>query len=306
MLTFGELINRVATNVQVLPTDAYATITIPRFVQDAYELIWNSQLWDEIIADDFTLNLSTENTPFILDKQYGPVLRAYNNGTGQPIKIIDRSSYADQAYDVGAFLNKDQYLDCMTQLPPSAVLAQPANAQILHFMSSSALDITPVIFIRGIDQNNQRVSESITLNGTTGVPTVNQYQKVEAWSKTLRPTNGYIVLADSLANTLGTLGVWETTAVYRRYQINNVNPQNVQLQMTCKKAFIPFQNNFDYAFTELDLPLIDKATEFAWDEHRQLELAQKSRMKYDETMKVLTDREMNQEDTILFVPAMRG
>lgn len=306
MLSFGEIINRVCAKVQILPTDKYATETIPRFIQDAYREIWESEDWDEIKADDFQITVQGNTNQFILAKQYGPIQRAFNNDTGLPLKIVDRSSYSDRAYNVGNRYLTAVQMDSVTRLTPSAVLTQLTSNQKVKVKSSSATDTTPVIWIRGIDSNGERVSEAITLTGTTPVASANTYASIEAWSKTARPTAGFISLTDNTGNTIATLGTWDTTACYQRYQINGIAATAVVFNLTCKKSFIPFENYFDYAFTEMDMPLIRKATALAWEEHRQLELAAAEDARGERSLDKVRSRELNQDNCTLFVPSIRA
>ena len=304
MLTFGEICARTVTNLQIPSGSTYATRIVPRFVQDAYKEIFNSELWDECVADDFQHTITANSQTFILDKQYGAILRAYRQDTGDPVKLVDRSSFADRAYNEGTVWTKEMLLDSITALSPSPVKTQPTTAQQVHVVSTST--DTVKVFIRGLDANGERISEVITLAGATPVISVNTYSAIEAWSKTARPTLGTITLTDSIGNTLATLGAWETTAAYPRYQIDGENPEDIPLTLTCKKAFVPFENDFDYPFTELDSPLIHKATAIGWREHRKLEMAATEEALFEKAMNVLRGRELNEDEVRLFVPAMRG
>ena len=301
MLTAGEIILRVAQKLQIPSTTIYITKTVPRFVQDAYKAIWDLQVWPELVADDFEFLLPANTSTFILPKQYGSILRAYNQETGQEIKVVDRSSFSDRAYNVRVTYTKDMLLNSATPLSPSPVATQLTTAQRVYVVSEGA--DTVKVFIRGLDGDGERVSEVITLNGTTPVQSAKTYSAIEAWSKTARPTLGFISLTDNDGNTLATLGAWETTATYQRYQMDGSSPQDVTLVLTCKKAFIPFENDFDYFFTELDVPLVHKACAFGWIEHRKLDMAQAEEALFQQAIQKLQSRELNQSDITLFCPA---
>jgi len=304
MLTAGELALRIATKLQIPPTDTYVTKVIPRFLNDAYNFIWDSSLWDELVADDFDYTIPANTSIFILPKQYDVILRAYNSETGDPIKLVDRSSFADRAYSVGTVYTKDFILDSITALTPSPVQTQLVTAQRVTLKSSST--DTVKIFIRGLDADGERVSEIVTLNGATPVSSSLTYSAIEAWSKTARPTLGFISLMDASSNVLATLGAWETTSAYPRYQIDGENSQDFAITLTCKKAFIPFENEFDYPFTELDEPLIHRATMLGWIEHRKMDMAQAEDALFQKSLATLKTREANEDNVVLFVPAQRG
>jgi hypothetical protein len=308
MLTVGQIALRMCDRLEIQPSSVYAQTKLFGFIQEAYKEIWDSQDWSELVGDDFNINLPANSLILTLDKSHGAILRAYNEGTGQPIKLRDRSSFSDTAYVVGAQYTQDIVFDSITQLSPSPVLNQLSAAQNVNVVSSSAVDATALayqIFIQGI-VNGQLVNEVLTLNGTTNVPSANIYTSIVKWSKNQLPTNGTILLLDNSANTLATLGPWETTPQYLRYQIDGSTSYPAGITLTCKKPFVPFQNNFDYPFTEMDALLIRKSMAIAWEEHNKLEMSAQVERTAQAAMDKLVDREMNQDDVILFCPSQRG
>jgi hypothetical protein len=57
----------------------------------------------------------------------------------------------------------------------------PASALTMTVVSSSATDASPAkVTVSGLDANWNAISESVTLNGTTGVTTVNQYLRINS------------------------------------------------------------------------------------------------------------------------------
>lgn len=309
MLTCGEILLRAATKCGIDPVNntAYINNTMFRFLQDVYREIWNSSVWPELVADDFTLVLPGNSLVFTLSKQYDAIQRCYNLDTGQPLKIRDRASFADVAYQPGVQFTRDMQFDAITRLIPSSVSTQLSGAaQLVKVKSSAAGDTTQSIFVRGLDSNSERISETINLNGVTAVASANTYTFIEAWSKTAIPTAGFISLTDNAGNTLGTLGVWETVPKYERYQLDGISSAAINLQITAKRAFVPFEHYYDYPFTELDLPLIDELSAMVWDEHKRLDLSANARQQSRETLNKITDREENQDDVILMVPQQRG
>ena len=308
MLTAGEILYRVAAKTQIDPTAQanYINGTMFRFLQDVYRKIWNASVWPELIADDFTLVVPGNSLEFILPKQYDAIQRAYNLDTGQPLKIRDRSSFADVAYQYGQQFTQTTLYDSITRLNPSPILTASPTATAQNFKVLCSAADTSKVFLRGLDANGERISEVITLNGTTPVPSANTYLPIEAWSKTTVPTGGYVTLTDNAGNILGTLGEWETVPKYERYMVDGQNPTPMNLQLTCKRSFVPFLHFFDYPFTELDLVLIDGVCSLVWDEHKKLDLAANAERKSNAALDEITDREENQDDVVLFVPQQRG
>ena len=56
----------------------------------------------------------------------------------------------------------------------------PGSAVVMTLASSSASDTAVKITINGLDANYNQISESVTLNGTTGVNTVNSYLRINS------------------------------------------------------------------------------------------------------------------------------
>lgn len=308
MLTVGQIALRMCDRLEIQPSSVYAQTKLFGFIQEAYKEIWDSEVWSELVGDDFNFNLPASSNIFTLDKTHGPILRAYNENTGQPIKLRDRSSFSDTAYEVGAQFTQDIVQDSITQLSPSPVLTQLATAQNINVVSSSTVDATALayqIFVQGM-VGGQLTNEVLTLNGTTNVLSANTYTSIVKWSKNQLPTNGTISLLDNSANTLATLGPWETTPLYLRYQIDGTQAFQAGLTLTCKKPFVPFQNNFDYPFMEMDALLIRESLAIAWEEHNKLEMAAQVKQTANTAMTKLVDREMNQDDVVLFLPQYRG
>ena len=78
----------------------------------------------------------------------------------------------------------------------------PVSAQVMNLVSTNNAD-TATIFINGLDANRNIQTESLVLNGTTVVPTVNSYLRINSISVTTgSATNPAGVI--TLKNTAGT------------------------------------------------------------------------------------------------------
>lgn len=309
-LTMGEICARVAALMEVPASSDYATQQIPRYFQDAYRSIWDAQEWPEKIADDFVWNLPANTNQFVLPKQYDGILRCYNQQTGQPIKVRDRSSFADTFYQVGVAYTQDIAFDSITQFAPWPVYQQPSAQGTLSVVTNTT-DTSTVIFISGLQaltgsQSLQRVAEQLTLNSTTPVVSTNQYQFIEKFSKTVIPSPGIITLKDAAGNQLGELDQYEKTGDYRRYVIDGTNAVSTALQLTCKKAFIPLLHNFDYPILDMDQAIIQKTLSICWEQRRRADLVSVADGKAQKEIATIAAREVSEEDVVLFVPAMRG
>jgi hypothetical protein len=96
----------------------------------------------------------------------------------------------------------------------------PASAVTMTVASSSATDTSPAkVTISGLDTNWNPISEQVTLNGTTGVTTVNQYLRI----------NSVVMNTPATGQTsnVGTITVKNGSTTY-----GQINPNLGRSQMT--------------------------------------------------------------------------
>jgi hypothetical protein len=79
----------------------------------------------------------------------------------------------------------------------------PASALTMTVTSSSTGDVgTAQVLINGLDASYNPISETVTLNGTTGVTTVNQYFRING-AIMVRPASGQTANAGNISITNG-------------------------------------------------------------------------------------------------------
>lgn len=304
-MTFSDHVKRVAQNIQNLATDTYTTTVIPLFVNEAYRDIWDADLWEDTLADPFVFAISPNSDTFTLDKRYSAIVRAFNDDDGQEIKLRDMVTFSAEYWTQARSRSLTSGFDSLAALTALGVLNQLGTAQQVKVVSANVLDAGNV-FVRGRDVNHETISEVIALSGTTPVVSVFSYSAIEAFGKLTTPTRGVITLTDNTGTALATLGMWEKTARYRRYQFNGKQADFTNLRLICKRAFVPFQNYYDYPFMDVDNCLPHKATALAWMENRQTDMAALEAKAYQEGLGKLRDREFSEENSQWMVPQMRG
>lgn len=307
MKAFGNLVNSVATKLQVLSTDFYATKSIPVWVQERYKKIWDSDNWNDICGTTYQAVIAANGVSFVLPKQYAAVLKAYNYRTGGPISIRDFVTFGDDAFTIVTNLNPTNDFTTMARMATQGVYTQLTSAQTVKILSSSTLDKGVTIYVSGLDSNGELIAESIVTNasnGTTPVVSTKTYTTISKISKTLIPTAGIITLTDASNASLGTIGSWETSPEYRVYRLNGVTSQQSQIQTIVKLAFVPMTNNFDVPFMEMDKAIIYGACADAWEEHRQIDLAAEARTNYEAAMADMRMREFEEEGEIYCLPLL--
>jgi hypothetical protein len=110
-----------------------------------------------------------------------------------------------------------------TQIPlweNATVYTFPSSALTMTIASSSATDTSPAkVTISGLDANWNPISEQVTLNGTTGVTTVNQYLRVNSLIMNTPAT--------SQTSNVGTITAKNSSTTYAQ-----INPGLGRSQMT--------------------------------------------------------------------------
>jgi len=287
-----------------LATDAYALQTIPRFIQERYRRIWDADNWNDLVGNTYLAPIAANGNSFVLPKQYGAVVKAYNAATGGPISIKDFITFGDDAFTIVTNLNPTNDFTTMARMASQGVFTQLTAPQNVKVVSANAGD-TATIWISGTDINGEVLGETLTLNGLTPVVSSLTYKAITTISKTLIPTKGIITITDNTGNALGTLGQWETSPEYRVYRLNGNTSQSSTIQCIVKKSFVPMLHTFDVPFMEMDDCLIFGATADAWREHKQLDLAIKADADFEEAMALLKDKEFEEEGSQYCVPLVR-
>ena len=304
MLSFGQIRDRVAYNCQVLTTDKYALQTIPRFIQQRYRRIWDADNWNHLVGQTYLATIAPNGNSFVLPKQYGAVLKAYNASTGGPISIKDFVTFGDDAFTIVLNLNPTNDFTAMARMATQGVFTQLTTPQTVKVVSSAA--DTSTVWVAGTTSTGEIQGESIVLTGLTPVVSTLTYATINTISKTQIPTLGIITITDSLGNPLGTLGQWETSPEYRVYRLNGQTDQAATVNCIVKKSFVPMLHTFDVPFMEMDDCLIYGATADAWREHKQLELAAKADADFDTAYGLLMTKEFEEEGSMFLLPLLRA
>ena len=102
----------------------------------------------------------------------------------------------------------------------------PGSALTMQLVSTAAGD-TATITIVGLDANYNAITESLVLNGTTNVPTVNQYFRI----------NNMFVSSGSTTNPTGVVTLTNSTVVYAQINTGVFNGTTSSLGQTQMAVF---------------------------------------------------------------------
>ena len=129
-------------------------------------------------------------------------------GTSEPFDLQVNRNQVDGHSNVN--INGYNAAVAGTQIPlweNATAYTFPASALTMTVASSSATDASPAkVTINGLDANWNAISEVVTLNGTTGVTTVNQYLRINSVVM-LTPATGQ-------SSNVGTITVKNGTTTY--------------------------------------------------------------------------------------------
>lgn len=308
MLTLGHLINRVARNVQVEPTDRYASVQIVNFLNQVYQQVWDAELWP-YTKEEYTATVTANTDKFVLPKRYADIIRAWDASSGVPVRVLDIESVIEMDVDNSGNASAVRYE--MAPTGQTGVLNQLSSASIIKVSSSATADTSVEIYVRGIDASGNAIDETITLNASDGTTVVSgsiSFTTVVAVAKGTVPTSGTITLTDNAGTTtVATISPTEKSPIYRQYRLSYTPVTALSVDLLCKQRFTPFLNNLDVPFMEMDNALIAGATALCWDEMRNPELARQWEARYQNYLSELRQRELNQSGQVeLMVPHMRG
>lgn len=113
----------------------------------------------------------------------------------------------------------------------------PTVAQVMNLVSNNNAD-TATITIVGLDANRNQISESLVLTGTTVVPTVNSYFRI----------NSIYVSAGSSTNPAGTVTLKNTNGTANTITYAQINPGVGKSQMSVYSV----PNGFTFYLTRID------------------------------------------------------
>lgn len=305
MYNLLQMANRAARNAN-LPTVQSDGITPTNFIQSKVASLngyLNSRyktLYEKLVPaktmDIFNVTVSANAYEVTFPKYIGLIFRVVDNGTssqGDSVYLIDPAAYSDKVVAIRnlfrTFLEFEEDTPCGTALGVSNVFAQPATgnpatAVTLTVKSSSTQDASGqtgavTVFLRGMNQNMEVITESLTTNGTTGVNSSNYYLYLNVVSKT-GPSVGIISVFDSTSNSLATINTWEVSPEYQRVKLEVAPTTPSQYNVTAQKAFVPMLNFADVPAFDCCEALVSGATQDIFIEGKQLEDAQQFAEKF--------------------------
>lgn len=296
MMVFKQIVNRVAKMMQVGTGVRYATQEIPDFVQQAYHDIWFRAPWPQTVAID-TLTLAASSNILRLPKKYHTIIRAKDTANESGITVRGAPEFSD--FNLPDLSDTTGSLE-LSPMDAGGVETQLSSAGTLKVKSSDAADVSIEAFVRGRDSLGQPIAETITTNasnGTTAVAGTVTFTTIEAFTKGPN-TTGNIILTTSADVELARIGRFERSPLYKAYKANITPATSRSITALLKLNFVPFLNNLDVAFTDMDDCLMYKAIAIGWHEHRQTEQSAMWESRFEVALDTLVASEFSQDGAI--------
>lgn len=164
---FLALVQNVGSNIQ--DTSSAMQTIIKRYVNDTYFDVLKRINW-EATNYDYSFSAAQDT---VLPSDFGKEIAIYDNTnkivltrTTQKLEIED---YVSSIADSGSLAKY--------AIIQSAVNKQPTSAAVVSLSSSSAVDTTQTVFIRGVSDGVEK-DETVTLTGTVAATSANSYSRI--------------------------------------------------------------------------------------------------------------------------------
>jgi hypothetical protein len=262
-----------------------------------YDRILRSFPWGElnrsynlpVIAGtrDYSLRYDVEDIVKIWDTTHGVEITA--------LDIRDHIRFNAVMLEVSGNVqtgNPDQYVDIGSK-SCSALLSTADQIQVL---SSSASDVSPAIIRVTGEVNGMPVSESINLNGTAAVDSVNTFDSGAeltisqgSSSSTLTDLVGVVTVREKTtpANVLGKLAPNERAPYYKWIRLSVTPASTLTAQVWYKKRWMPLVNDNDVPVIPCANELVEGIVADALWEDGQETAAQAQESKFANSVKEL-------------------
>lgn len=303
---YSNLQTRVGRKIQKTDT-AYKT-KIKDFLNDRLQHLYERYMWPELFRET-TITATSGQNYIILPREVTNVLYVSDLSNDIIVRKIGFQVFQKRYLNtLDASGNIYNYVDAGY----SPLLTQWGAADKVTVVSSSASDTTQKVYIRGYDANGIEYSESISLNGATGVDSTYTYA---AFSIT-NPRTGLTMVSKD-ADTVGTITVKEKTAGtarvllgpkdrtvrHRMIRLQRVPSSAQTLYVGYKEALRKLADDGDVPQFECDSLLVQGALVDALKEQRQFQRAALEDQKFEQMLATrLQQEERDSEEDDATIP----
>ena len=285
---FSQLKTNVGGEVQDTST-TFATI-IGRFINRRYFQILRAINWKDINTTYTITGVSGTQNYALPDDFYKPV-SAYNVTSSNGISLIDLDEFyrnhGSEATSTGEVERAVIYEDAVHAQPPS-------GGSIVHLHSSDASDTSITIQIRGIVASTE-TTETLTLNGTLDVTSVNTWQRIKGISFSGERA-GHVTLVEDTGGTylIQYIGRELLETRYKLIKLHYIPTSGITIALPYIVKPLPLSQDYDYPRLDIADLIELGAISDAWKYKRQFQKAQTYELMFTQQ---LADYIFDQENT---------
>lgn len=284
---FTTIVANVGNNIQDTST-SMATI-IKTYANDTYFDILKRTNFKEIDYD-YSFSTVAATQDYAMPSNFGKELSVYDATNKIPLDHIDYQLLIEQFVDsISSQGTVERYT-----IFSSPVRKQPTSASTLSITSSSALDTTQTIRIKGTDSNGVELDESVTVTGTSAAVSTNTYLKVRSITKSATTTGRITITSNAAAVTVAIMSPADLDYRVKIMRLHEV-PSSV-LTINVPYIILPYPLSNDY-----DTPVLDCSdvlelgtTAKAWRYKRQFSKAMDFQNLYEQGIQTLIWDKENQ------------
>lgn len=299
---FTTMVSNVGNNIQ--DTSSGTQTVIKRMLNDVYFDFLRRVNWRSINYT-YTLTCVAGTQDYVLSNDFGKELYVYDSNNLRDIPFIFLEQMESKR---PGRLATQGTVDSYT-LFDSPVRVQPSSSSTLSVVSSSSTDTSQMVRIKGIDSSGIELEESISLNGTTSVPTVNSYSEIRSISKSASTTGKVTIISNggSLTNAIMSPADLDYKVKIMRFQ--DIPGNVILFKIPYYRRPSPLTNDNDVPVIDCCDVLEDGATAKMWRYKRQFAKAQEFERLYEKgIVQVAWDKENqpNQTQTLNVRPYSRN
>jgi hypothetical protein len=198
---------------------------------------WPFMLWDSVE----TFSLVANQQQYILHPEVASLYYLYNQTAKRYLQEIP----SRQLEPLQINHNADQGAEYFMIRGRSPVKAQPSAATTLRVVSTSGVDTSAMgVTIRGVDANDEVVSESFSMNGTSQVTGSTSFVKILRVTKS-GSFGGTLTVSTSGGTTLLSLGTSEWGKSYPTIQLLQLPSQTDTIEYQFYRQPQPLTDDYD-------------------------------------------------------------
>jgi hypothetical protein len=288
---FATIYGNIGTNIQ--DTSSGMAAIIKSYANDIYRDVLRRTNW-EAQEPDYQITTVAGTSDYILPSNFGKEMYVYDTINKRYIPYIGLSELIEKfPASVSSQGSVERYTIIRKQ-----VRNQPTSASTLSIVSSNSSDTSQVIRLKYIDSNDIEQDESVTLNGTTSVPSVGSPKSIRSISKSATTTGSITITSNGGSVTVAILAPADIDYKVKAIRFHEIPSSVLTLSVPYHIEPYPLMNDYD-------VPVIDcadiielGATAKAWRYKRQFAKATDFEVLYEKgIIQLMWDKENQPNET---------